>query len=404
MVKFMDSAEAACPVIIAGCGSVTALGRGRHTLEQGMAGNETGLRAAPQFDGCGYMTNVIGGVPDDVWAALRDENPGYADARAFLLAQDALTQATAEAAARLRPVAPARIGLVLSTTKADIMALERLERGEPCSDVAKRHIVPSHLADDLADNFGAAGPIQCVSVACISGLLAIQQGARLMARGAADAVLVVGVDLTSHFVLSGFSQLKSLDPNGCRPFDESRLGLSLGEGAGAVVLTRDEGGTDETDCFLRGWGCSNDANHLTGPSRDGGGLALAIQRCLARAGFEPDTIDYVNAHGTGTAYNDAMESLALKRVFGEHPPPFSSCKGMLGHSLGAAGVVETVLCVLAGRLGLLPGTPGLKTRDPAVPDSVLTHPVKPERLRRILKINAGFGGVNGALAIERGGA
>ena len=109
--------------------------------------------------------------------------------------------------------------------------------------------------------------------------------------------------------------------------------------------------------FLSGWSTSNDANHLTGPSRDGSGLALAIQRALAKAQIAPDKIDYINAHGTGTPYNDSMELLALRSVFGDRVPPFSSAKGIFGHTLGAAGILETVLCVLALRNNVLPGTP-----------------------------------------------
>jgi 3-oxoacyl-(acyl-carrier-protein) synthase len=152
---------------------------------------------------------------------------------------------------------------------------------------------------------------------------------------------------------------------------------------------------------VSGWGTSNDANHLTGPSRDGSGLVLAIFRALARAGVAPDSIDYINAHGTGTPYNDNMEALALRAVFGRRVPPFSSSKGMLGHTLGAAGILETILCLAAMQAQLLPGTPRLRERDPAAPESLLDHSRPASGLRRILKINCGFGGTNGALVLER---
>jgi 3-oxoacyl-(acyl-carrier-protein) synthase len=127
---------------------------------------------------------------------------------------------------------------------------------------------------------------------------------------------------------------------------------------------------------------------------------LAVTRALGKAGVKPDMIDYVNAHGTGTSYNDAMESSALRAVFGDRVPPFSSAKGMLGHTLGAAGVLETILCVLGLQLGQLPGTPRLNDPDPAVPDSVLREPRPAGTRRRVLKVNCGFGGTNAALVLE----
>jgi len=390
------------PIAIAGCGAVTALGRGLDPLEQALPANTSGLRPCERIADWRLQAAVAGQVPEPVFEALRADDPTHADARAFLLAREALRQAEQSAGEVWTSASPARRGLVLSTTKADVMALERVQQGESCSPVARRHILPGALATDLAAALEVRGPVQCVSAACISGLLALQQGVAMIRRQEADAVAVVGVDLASQFVLSGFTTLKSLDPEGCRPFDKGRLGLSLGEGAGAVVLARRE--PVPSRCLtVTGWGTSNDANHLTGPSRDGSGLALAIGRALAKAGVAPDTIDYVNAHGTGTLYNDAMESLAFRSVFGERVPPFSSTKGLLGHTLGAAGVLETIVCALAVKLALLPGTPRLREPDPAVPGSILVEPRPVATLRRILKINCGFGGTNAALVLEVAG-
>ena len=149
-----------------------------------------------------------------------------------------------------------------------------------------------------------------------------------------------------------------------------------------------------------GWGSSNDANHMTGPSRDGAGLAQAIRSALSSAQLQPDAIDYVNAHGTGTPYNDSMESAALRGVFGERTPPFSGSKGMLGHTLGAAGVVETVICVLAIKARILPGTPRLGAPADDMPASLVRDPRPVPRLHHVLKLNTGFGGVNGALILR----
>jgi len=310
-----------------------------------------------------------------------------------------LHQACAASRESISAVPAERIGLVLSTTKANIEAFERLTDGRPCSDAARRHLQGDLLAADLAVAHGARGPVQCVSAACVSGLIAIQQGAKLIQRGAVDAVLVVGVDQLSAFVVAGFTALKAIDPIGCRPFGRDRCGLSPGEAGAAIVLVRGDlappGATK-----ISGWGSSNDANHLTGPSRDGSGLALAIRSALAMAKLSPSEIDYVNVHGTGTPYNDAMESLALQTIFGAAIPPFSGSKGMLGHTLGAAGVIETILCVLAMEEKLLPGTPRLSVAADGVPASIVREPRPAASLNRVLKLNTGFGGLNGALILS----
>jgi 3-oxoacyl-[acyl-carrier-protein] synthase II len=177
--------------------------------------------------------------------------------------------------------------------------------------------------------------------------------------------------------------------------------LSPGEAGAAIVLVS-AGLAPPSAIAIHGWGGSNDANHLTGPSRDGSGLTLAIRRALDAAGLQPQDIEYVNAHGTGTPYNDAMESLALRAVFGEQCPPVSGAKGMLGHTLGAAGVVETILCVLAMQERILPGTPGLAVPAEGTPRGLVGEPRSVERLNRVLKLNTGFGGVNGALILGHG--
>jgi 3-oxoacyl-(acyl-carrier-protein) synthase len=399
----MDSTLKPARAAIAGAGAVTAVGLGMGALENAVRGNLTGLRPCPRFAGRGYQSTVTGWVPEEAVADLRQRDPAHAGASAFLLADAALREATSEflrsrsAATPIPP--PARRALVLSTTKADITVLEQAALGLPGPTGSPHHLFPALLAADLAATHEIAGPVQCVSVACVSGLLALQQGALLIQEDKADAVFVVGVDLLSHFVLSGFTALKSLDPNGCRPFDAQRKGLSLGEGAGAVVLTRRDA-LPSTALVIAGWGSSNDANHLTGPSRDGSGLALAIERALAKAGVPPDNVDFVHAHGTGTAYNDAMEGMALRRTFVRRVPPFCSSKGLLGHSLGAAGLLEVIVCLVAARLQILPGTPGLHQPDPSLPDSVVAASRPSPPLRCLLKINAGFGGTNAALVLE----
>ena len=379
-------------VAIAGCGVISSVGRGVEALRQALQTNTCGLRACERFNSARFQSSVVG-------KAL--EMNATSDNPAHLLASDALSEARANASARMGKISPDRIGLVLSTTKANIEALERLSDGRACSDAARRHLQPDLLATDLATEQGAHGPVQTVSVACVSGLIALMQGAKMIQRGLADAALVVGVDHLSAFVVAGFTALKAIDPEGCRPFDRDRCGLSPGEAGAAIVLARGDL-VDNPTVLIGGWGSSNDANHMTGPSRDGSGLAQAIRAALGSANQSPADVDYINVHGTGTPYNDAMEAAALRAVFGESGPPVSGLKGMLGHTLGAAGVVETIACVLAMQEKVLPGTPRLGHPAELMPPNLLKEPRPAKALNRVLKLNTGFGGVNGALILQHG--
>ncbi|HEY5296426.1 MAG TPA: beta-ketoacyl-[acyl-carrier-protein] synthase family protein [Verrucomicrobiae bacterium] len=381
-------------VVIAGCDVISAVGCGLEPLRDALKKNLSGLCANEKFNSARFQSNIVGAVSRDFFGDGSDDP-------AFQLAAVALNQARESSRHILEKIPVERIGLVLSTTKANIIALERISENRSCSDIARRHLQGNFLAEDLAAEQSARGPVQCVSTACVSGLIAIQQGAKIIERGEADAMFIVGVDCISEFVMAGFTALKALDPNGCRPFDANRCGLSPGEAGAAIILARENFATDST-IKIRGWGGSNDANHLTGPSRDGSGLAQAIRCALASAKLSPQEIDYVNAHGTGTPYNDAMESMALRSVFGGACPPFSGLKGMLGHTLGAAGVLETICCALAMRENFLPGTPRLNTPADGVPASIVRESRAVPKLKHVLKLNTGFGGANGALILSHG--
>jgi 3-oxoacyl-[acyl-carrier-protein] synthase-1 len=237
-----------------------------------------------------------------------------------------------------------------------------------------------------------------ISNACASGVSALILAADLVHAKEADHVLVIGVDVLSRFVLSGFGALQALSAGPCRPFDQDRDGITLGEAAASLIVSGDRAAFDMPLGEYLGGGLANDANHISGPSRTGEGLSRAVQAALAQAAMQPDGIHALNAHGTGTAYNDAMEAQAFHRCGLQHVP-VASYKGYFGHTLGAAGLLETVIAVHALREGLHLRSEG--TRTPGLPlplDVVLEH--RAASGDTLLKTSSGFGGTNAATILR----
>lgn len=237
-----------------------------------------------------------------------------------------------------------------------------------------------------------------VSNACISGALALITGKRLLESGKYRHAVVIGADRLSDFVIAGFRSFQALSPGFCRPFDRDRDGLNLGEAAACMILSvaRDAG---DTSAVLSGGGLSNDANHLSGPSRTGAELAVAIEDALLEARITPGDIDMIAAHGTATPYNDEMEAKALFLAQVNHAP-LHSLKSHLGHTLGAAGIIESVIACMAMNEGVL--VPSLSYTHPGVP---VTIQVSTEgsalQTDHLLKTASGFGGCNAALVWSR---
>jgi 3-oxoacyl-[acyl-carrier-protein] synthase II len=261
------------------------------------------------------------------------------------------------------------------------------------------------MAARIARRFSLAGKGITFNAACASSLAALAAAAERIANGGAEVILVWAAEIVSEFVFAGFASLKALSPAVCRPFDRQRDGLVLGEGAALLLLmsadrARREGRRPLAVC--RGWGMANDAVHLTAPDRQGRGLVRACRRALRRANMEPREVAAIKAHGTGTIHNDAMEMKAFATLWeGLRPPPFFSVKGALGHTLGAAGALETVVAIAALRNALLPPTAGLRRPEPAFSGQLAATP-REFSGSSILLTNSGFGGINAALLLTRG--
>lgn len=285
-----------------------------------------------------------------------------------------------------------------ATTKGGIDSLERRRRGlwAPEAD-----LLAGEMPRLVGRRFGLVAAGFNVNAACASSTIALARGGAMIAAGATEAVLVVCADLVSEFVFSGFSALKGLSPEPCRPFDRRRDGLTLGEGGAALLLmaaerARREGRTPLAT--LSGWGVAADAFHVTAPARDGGGLIQAVQAALRRAGRQPAEVAAISAHGTGTVYNDAMELTAFAALFEGRPLPLHSVKGAIGHTLGAAGGIEAALALRSLAHGVIPPTVGCGDPETA---AVSDRPL-PFAGELLLSTNSGFGGINAALLLEKG--
>ena len=284
-------------------------------------------------------------------------------------------------------------------------------------DVTERHFTEMRTSDDhlsclhyhscgdntrqIAEHFSCFSEYTTVSTACSSAANALILGAEMLKAGEADVVVAGGTEALSVFHLNGFNSLMILDKEHCRPFDETRQGLNLGEGAAYVVLESEEHARRRqapVHAFLRGYGNACDAFHQTASSENGEGAYLAMQEALEMAGLKPTDIDYVNAHGTGTPNNDLSESVALQRVFGSLMPPVSSTKGFTGHTTSASGSIEAVICLLAMHNGFLPANLGWHQpmSDGIIPTLGEDH----VSLRHVLCNSFGFGGNDSSLLLS----
>jgi len=330
------------------------------------------------------------------------------DCRNNRLAQLGLMQDGFEGAVRaaVERFGPARIGVYLGTSTSGILSTE----------IAYRHLDPgtgalpadfdyagSHnsfsVADFVGHLFELAGPMVAVCTACSSSAKVFAAAQRMIAADQIDAAIVGGVDSLCLTTLYGFHSLQLTSPEPCRPFDLARDGLSIGEAAAFALLERAPDRLQTGAIVLLGAGESSDAYHMSSPRPDGAGARSAMQAALSAGGLAPGDVDYINLHGTGTPSNDQAESRAVTALFG-NATACSSTKGATGHTLGAAGALEAVICALALKCGLMPGGLNRRQRDPQLELNYLTENRRGP-LRRVLSNSFGFGGANCALLFGR---
>jgi len=283
---------------------------------------------------------------------------------------------------------------IISTTKGNIDLLAC----RPGDVKGRLHLW--ELAGFIAQLFNCSQQPFVISSACISGSVALITAARMIASGKYDHAIVTGGDIVSEFVVSGFMSFQALSPDPCKPFDASRTGLSIGEGCGTVIMSvNPEVADGQAPVRYLGGAVSNDANHISGPSRDGEGLYLSIAAAMREAGVSAGDIDFISAHGTATPYNDEMESLALAWA-GLDNVPVNSFKGYIGHTLGAAGIIETILSLYSMQNNVLIQSAGYTGNGVSKPLHIVTENTT-QTIRNVLKTASGFGGCNAALVVGR---
>ena len=369
-------------VYVADMGVVTSLGQGVDALWDGLLAGSTGIAPVRRFSTECYNSNLAGCI-----RALDAEHP--------ISRLDGLVEMLFD---RVPAIAPDTM-LLTASTKGGIDQLERLVRKQP---TALDRILSHQVADLVAGKLGLKAARHNISAACASATTALALGASRIEQGEIESVLVCGLDLVSEFVFSGFSALHALSAKACRPFDVSRDGLLLGEGA-AYILLMSEHRCRQTKCQclgrIAGWGIASDAHHITAPSRTGEGLIQSIRHALERAKLPADKIAAINAHGTGSIYNDAMELKAFRAIF-DSLPPFHSVKGAIGHTMGACGTIETIVGLCSLKQKCIPPTLGLQKPEPEAMERVSSS-VQPISGDYLLTTNSGFGGINASIILQR---
>ena len=324
---------------------------------------------------------------EDAFAALADQGKyTFFEKMIILSAAKALEQTDID------PTSDSVL-FILSTTKGNVFLLDKRETSYPAE-----RVLLGLAAKQMTDFFHNPNAPIVVSNACISGVCAQIQAMRELESGRFDYVVTVGADVQSAFIVSGFQSFKALSVNPCKPFDANRTGLNLGDAAATIIYTRKDKVTDNEWVACRG-AIRNDANHISGPSRTGEGSYRALKVALGEV--SSDKIAFINAHGTATLYNDEMESFAIERA-GLSKVPVNGLKGYYGHTMGAAGILETILSMQAIDDHNILATKGYETIGVTHP-LVLSNQNQPTDKRAFIKLLSGFGGCNAALVFAKGG-
>jgi 3-oxoacyl-[acyl-carrier-protein] synthase-1 len=383
------------PLAVTAYTATSALGRGKGAMLDALRRGKGGLKAN-DFDRAelrAWIGRVAGLEEAPLTGPLAEFDCRNNRLAQLGLAQDGFRDEVLKAKTRY---GPKRVAVLLGTSTSGILQTELAYRrrdadGNLPGDVRYRHAQNLYsMTDYVRRALGLEGPALTVSTACSSSAKVFASAARYIEAGIVDAAVVGGVDSLCLTTMHGFTSLQLVSDEPCRPFDAARRGMSIGEAAGFALVERGNGSLN-----LLGYGESSDAYHMSTPQPEGEGALGAMRQALSRAGLQPADIDYVNAHGTATPANDRAEDRALVRLFGKRVP-VSSTKGFTGHTLGAAGILEAIVCFLALEHGFVPATLNSSAVEPGL-ESLILLENRPARVKRALSNSFGFGGSNCSL-------
>lgn len=408
-------------VVVTGIGMINAVGLNREDSFAAIVEGKCGIKRIASFDANEFPVRIAGEIdgfnPEDV---LNPKDVKKAD-RFIQLGLKASKEAMSDSGllgsdGRCAEELGDRFGV---SSGAGIGGLGNIEKNSiTCFDKGPKRITPFFIPSALVNmlggftsiEFGIKGPNLASVTACAAGTHAINEAAKTIMLNGADAMLVIGAESTICPVgIGGFAAMKALSERNdepekaSRPFDRDRSGFVMGEGAGALVLEEYEHAKARGARIyaeVAGFGESGDANHITTPAPEGEGAARAMKAALSMANVQ---IDYINAHGTSTAYNDLFETMALKKVFGgkDNVPPVSSTKGQIGHCLGAAGAIEAVISIMAMQAGILPPTINQEHSDPECDLDYIPNVARQAKIDAVMSNSFGFGGTNGVIIFKK---
>ena len=387
-------------IVVSGLGAVSPFGVGVKTYWDGLAAGDCAIRPVTLIDTAGFRCRLAAEVPGPIPGSSRRSR---ADRLALAAAREALDDAGLSVAERCDGA------LVIGAVGGGMLEAEGWYwarwRGGPVPPVQTlRSILPSSHAEALGHRLRLEGPRATIVTACSSGAAALAVAAELIADGVVPVALAGGADALTRICYMGFNALRLLDPGPCRPFDRERKGMSIGEGAGFLVLedaAHAAARGARIYAELAGAGSTTDAFHVTAPHPDGDGMARAMRAALAAGGVTPAHVGYVNAHGTATPQNDRIEARALAAVFGEARPLVSATKSMIGHTMAAAGALEAIATVLALVRECVPPTATLVTPDPDVAFDCVPGRARDVVVDHAISNSFGFGGQNVTLLFRR---
>jgi 3-oxoacyl-[acyl-carrier-protein] synthase II len=399
-------------VVITGIGVVTSIGTGRERLWNALLSGCSGFKPVQSFDtsriGVHLGAEIVDFNAHDYVSTLDANSIGRSSQLAIAAARLSLADGALDLAALDR----SRVGVCMGTTSGEPHFIERFDDhyvGGTLDSVGAEfitrypcHVVPGHVASEL----DLSGETMMIPTACAAGNYAVAHASDLLRASKVDFMLAGGADCFSRITYTGFARLGAIAPQLCQPFDRGRKGMVPGEGAAMLLLeTRQnaEARGARPYCEIAGYGLSCDAHHMTAAHPEGEGASRAMQLALAASGITPADVDYISAHGTGTATNDRLETIAVKKTFGKlaYKVPISSIKSMLGHTMGAASAIEAAVCALAITHGKIPPTMHWQQQDPECDLDYVPNVARTQKVRVAMNNAYAFGGNNSSLILRQ---